>query len=152
LAGANFFRDPRLQRLIELALTNNPDLRVAMLNVDQMRSLYRVQRAALVPTAEINANGTRQRIAFGFAGNGGGRTYSQYNVSLGVAQYELDLFGRVRSLKQQALETYFATGEARRSAQIATCGRSGRGLSDGTRIDRAARPGPAGVGIGGRRI
>ena len=46
-----FFRDPRLQRLIELALTNNPDLRVAMLNVDQTRALYRVQRAALVPTA-----------------------------------------------------------------------------------------------------
>ena len=114
-----FFRDPRLQRLIELALTNNPDLRVAMLNVDQTRSLYRVQRAALVPTAEIKADGTRQRTAFGFAGNGGGTTYSQFNVNLGVAQYELDLFGRVRSLKQQALETYFATEEARKSAQIA---------------------------------
>ena len=114
-----FFRDPRLQRLIELALTNNPDLRVAMLNVDQTRALYRVQRAALVPTVNVNANGTRQRTAFGFAGNGNGTTYSQFNVNLGVAQYELDLFGKVRSLKQQALETYFATEEARKSAQIA---------------------------------
>jgi len=113
-----FFRDPRLQELIELALTNNPDLRVAMLNVEQMRALYRVQRNALVPTVDVNANGTRQRIAYGFAGSGGGATFNQFNVNLGVAQYELDLFGRVRSLKRQALETYFASEEARKSAQI----------------------------------
>ncbi len=114
-----FFRDARLQQLIELALTNNLDLRVAMLNVEQTRALYRVQRNALVPTVDVNANGTRQRIAFGFGGQGSGFTYSQFNVNLGVAAYELDLFGRVRSLKKQALETYFATEEARKSAQIA---------------------------------
>ena len=115
----DFFRDPRLQQLIELALTNNPDLRVAMLNVEQTRALYRVQRNALVPTVDINANGSRQRTAYGFAGTGGGATFNQFNVNLGVAQYELDLFGRVRSLKKQALETYFASEEARQSAQIA---------------------------------
>ena len=115
----DFFRDPRLQRLIELALTNNPDLRVAILNVEQTRARYRVQRAALVPTVAVNANGTRQRIAYGFAGNGGSMTFNQFNVNLGVAQYELDLFGKVRSLKRQALETYFASEEARKSAQIA---------------------------------
>ncbi len=114
-----FFRDPRLQQLIELALTNNLDLRVAMLNVDQTRALYHVQRDALVPTVDINANGSRQRIPFGFAGNGSSTTYNNFNVNLGVAAYELDLFGRVRSLKKQALETYFATEEARKSAQIA---------------------------------
>jgi multidrug efflux system outer membrane protein len=114
-----FFRDPRLQQLIELALTNNLDLRVAMLNVDQTRALYHVQRDALIPTVDINANGTRQHVPFGFGGQGNGFTYSQYNVNLGVASYELDLFGRVRSLKKQALETYFATEEARKSAQIA---------------------------------
>jgi len=113
-----FFRDPRLQQLIELALTNNPDLRVAMLNVEQTRELYRVQRNALIPTVDVNYNSSRQRIAYGFAGNGQGATYNQFNVNLGVAQYELDLFGRVRSLKTQALETYFATEEAQKSAQI----------------------------------
>jgi len=113
-----FFRDPRLQQLIELALTNNPDLRIAMLNVEQTRALYRVQRNVLVPTVDVNANGTRQRIAYGFAGSGKGTTYNQFNVNLGITQYELDLFGRVRSLKRQALETYFATEEARKSAQI----------------------------------
>src|SRR5208282_3487873 len=114
-----FFRDPRLQQLIELALTNNLDLRVAMLNVEQTRALYRVQRNALVPTVDVNANGSRQRIATGFAGSSQSATFNQFNVNLGVAQYELDLFGRVRSLKQQALETYFATEEAQKSAQIA---------------------------------
>jgi multidrug efflux system outer membrane protein len=114
-----FFRDSRLQQLIELALTNNLDLRVAMLNVEQTRALYRVQWNALIPTVDINANGTRQRIAYGFAGSGSGSTFNQFNVNLGVAQYELDLFGQVRSLKKQALETYFASEEARKSAQIA---------------------------------
>jgi len=115
----DFFRDPRLQQLIELALTNNLDLRVAMLNVEQTRALYHVQRDALIPTVDVNANGTRQRIPFGFAGNGSSTTYNDFNVNLGVAAYELDLFGRVRSLKKQALETYFATEEAQKSAQIA---------------------------------
>ena len=115
----DFFRDPRLQRLIELALTNNPDLRVAMLNVEQTRALYRVQRNALVPTVDVNANGSRQRIATGFTGGSQAATFNQFNVNLGVAQYELYLFGRVRSLKRQALETYFATEAARKSAQIA---------------------------------
>jgi multidrug efflux system outer membrane protein len=114
-----FFRDPRLQQLIELALTNNPDLRVAMLNVEQTRALYRVQRNALVPTVDVNANGSRQRISTGFAGGSYAATFNQFNVNLGVASYELDLFGRVRSLKRQALETYFASEEARKSAQIA---------------------------------
>ncbi|HKI68938.1 MAG TPA: efflux transporter outer membrane subunit [Verrucomicrobiae bacterium] len=114
----DFFRDPRLQRLIELALTNNPDLRVATLNIREFQAQYRIQRNALVPTVDINASGTRQHIAYGFAGSGSGTTYNQYNVNLGVASYELDLFGRVRSLKAQALENYFATEEARKSAQI----------------------------------
>ncbi|MGH7992951.1 MAG: efflux transporter outer membrane subunit, partial [Limisphaerales bacterium] len=114
-----FFRDARLQQLIELALTNNLNLRVAVLNVEETHSLYRVQRSALVPTVDINADGTRQRIPFGFAGNGQSTTYNDFKVNLGVASYELDLFGRVRSLKREALETYFATEEAQKSAQIA---------------------------------
>ncbi len=119
LAGATFSATARLQQLIELALTNNPDLRVAMLNVEQTRALYRVQRNALVPTVDVNANGSRQRISTGFAGGSYAATFNQFNVNLGVASYELDLFGRVRSLKRQALETYFATEEAQKSARIA---------------------------------
>ena len=114
-----FFRDARLQQLIGLALTNNPNLRSATLNVEQTRELYRVQRDALIPTVAINATGQRQRTPNVFGGGGKAFTYSEYSVDLGVTSYELDLFGRVRSLKQQALETYFASEEAQRSAQIA---------------------------------
>jgi multidrug efflux system outer membrane protein len=67
----------------------------------------------------LELGGSRQRIATGFAGGTEAATFNQFNVNLGVAQYELDLFGRVRSLKRQALETYFATEEAQKSAQIA---------------------------------
>jgi outer membrane protein, multidrug efflux system len=114
-----FFNDPRLQKLIELSLTNNRDLRVAMLNVEQTRAQYRIQRAALIPTVSANANGSRQRVAYGVNGNGGAATFSQYSVELGIASYEVDLFGRVRSLKTAALENYFASEETRKSAQIA---------------------------------
>ncbi|MGO8765941.1 MAG: efflux transporter outer membrane subunit [Limisphaerales bacterium] len=114
-----FFRDPRLQQLIGLALTNNPNLRTAVLNVEQTRALYRVQRNALIPTVDINASGQRSRTPNVFGAGGAAFTYSEYSVDLGVTSYELDLFGRVRSLKTQALETYFATEEARKSAQIA---------------------------------
>jgi outer membrane protein, multidrug efflux system len=114
-----FFRDPRLQSLIGLALTNNRDLRVAVLNVEQMRAQYRIERAALIPTVSVNADGSRQRTAFGYSGSGGGATFSQYSVELGVSSYELDLFGQVRSLKTAALENYFASQENRKSAHIA---------------------------------
>lgn len=115
----DFFRDPRLQAVIGLALTNNRDLRVAVLNVEQARAQYRIQRAALIPTGGINANGSRQRTAYGYNGSGSGATFSQYSVELDLSAYELDLFGQVRSLKAAALENYFASEETRKSAQIA---------------------------------
>lgn len=115
----DFFRDSRLQRLIELALTNNPDLRVAVLNVEQSRAQYRIQRAALLPEINAAGGGTRQRLPGDLSGTGHPLTASQYSVNLGTASYELDLFGHVRSLKAAALEKYFATDEARRGAQIA---------------------------------
>jgi multidrug efflux system outer membrane protein len=114
-----FFQDARLQKLIELSLTNNRDLRVAILNVEQTRAQYRVQRAALIPTPNISASGERQRVAYGFNGQNGTATFNTFNVEASVASYELDLFGRVRSLKRAALETYFASEENRKAAQIA---------------------------------
>jgi len=73
----------------------------------------------LVPTVSLNANGSRQRVAYGYNGTGGAVTFDQYSVQLGVASYELDLFGQVRSLKTAALENYFASEETRKTAQIA---------------------------------
>ncbi len=115
----DLFRDPRLQRLIELALTNNPDLRVAVLNVEQSRAQYRIQGAELYPEIDATGSGSRQRLPGVLSGNGQPLTTSLYRLNLGTTSYEFDLFGRVRSLKAAALENYFATEEARRSAQIA---------------------------------
>ena len=113
-----FFVDPHLQKLIDLALANNRDLRVAALNIERSRAQYQIQRSDLFPKVDANASATYQRLAEDFSGTGLPMHIHQYNVGLGVSSYELDLFGRVRSLNDQALQQFFATGEARRSMQI----------------------------------
>jgi multidrug efflux system outer membrane protein len=110
IAWRNFFADERLKKLIELSLTNNLDLRVAMLNVEQSRAQYRITRSASFPTVDASGSYARSHAS--------GMTSDQWSASLGSTAYEVDLFGRVRSLNRQALEKYFATAEARRSAQI----------------------------------
>jgi multidrug efflux system outer membrane protein len=113
--GANLgwrtvFVDQRLQALIELALGNNRDLRVAALNVEQSQAQYRITRANSLPTVNAGAGYTAtgtQNI-----------TTHQVSASVGVSAYVLDFFGRVRSLKAQALENYLATTEAQRSARL----------------------------------
>ncbi|MFN2186931.1 MAG: efflux transporter outer membrane subunit [Anaerolineae bacterium] len=113
-----FFIDERIRHLIELALQHNRDLRVAALNIEKARAQYQIERSALFPSIDANAAGTRQRIPETLSTTGGAYTNSEYTASLGFAAYELDLFGRLRNLKAQALEQYLATTEARRSAQI----------------------------------
>jgi outer membrane protein, multidrug efflux system len=112
-----FFDDPRLQRLIEMALANNRDLRAAALRVEEARAQYRIQRAELFPGIEGQASYTRQRFSGAVTAFNGGTTVTTYNLDVGAA-WEVDLFGRVRSLKREALEKYFATDEARKSVQI----------------------------------
>jgi outer membrane protein, multidrug efflux system len=113
-----FFTNQQLQKLIALALENNRDLRVAALNIERSQAQYQIRRSDLFPKVDANASGTFQRIAEDFSGTGLPMNIHQYNVGLGVSSYELDLFGRVRSLKDQALEQYLATGQARASVQI----------------------------------
>ena len=113
-----FFVDPQLQKLISLALDNNRDLRIAALNIERSRAQYQIQRADLFPKVDANAQADFQRIAENFSGTGLPENIHQYRLALGVSSYELDLFGRVRSLKDQALERYLATEQARRSVQI----------------------------------
>jgi multidrug efflux system outer membrane protein len=121
----DFFADERLKKLIEVALVNNRDLRVAVLNVEQSRAQYRITRSASFPTIDASASYSHsQSSSVGFpqgTGTSSGSTTfasSQWSASLGTTAYELDLWGRVRSLNKQALEKYFATEEAQRSAQI----------------------------------
>lgn len=102
----DFLKDARLQRLVELALGNNRDLRVAMLNVEQMRAQHRIQRSAQFPQAGGFASAARSRPA--------GRDYEA-----GIAaSWEIDLFGRLRSLSDAALQQYFASAYARQAAEI----------------------------------
>jgi multidrug efflux system outer membrane protein len=114
----DFFADRRLQALIALALENNRDLRVAVLRVEQSRAQYRIQRSYLLPSIDATGSGTRQRTPADVSLTGQATTTSQYSVSAGVTSFELDLFGRVQSLKNQALEQYLATDEARRATQL----------------------------------
>ena len=128
-----FFPDPQLQELIALALTNSRDLRVAVLNVETAQAQYRVSRAELFPT--IAATGTEQVQRFpngvlspsGGSGAtsgsrtpvpGSGTTTHLYDVGIGFTNYELDLFGRIRSLNHAALEQYFNSAENRRNVQL----------------------------------
>ena len=114
----DFFEDPRLQSLIGLALENNRDLRIATLRVEQSRAQYRIQRAELFPGVQGEASAVRQKVSGAATAFSGGSILTTYNLDVGAA-YEVDLFGRVRSLKREALEKYFASDEARKSVQIA---------------------------------
>jgi multidrug efflux system outer membrane protein len=114
------FTDPRLRAVIEQALANNRDLRVAIAQIQASRAQYHVQRAELLPTLDASADASRGRTYTGLPASLGGAysTGTTYSASVATTSYELDLFGRVRSLTRSALESYLATEEARRSIQI----------------------------------
>src|ERR1700761_9298411 len=113
----NFFSDPRLQKLIELALQNNRDLRVAALQVDSLRGQYQIQRAALFPELDATARGTRSKVPRNLSFSGQQIT-SEYSVGFTQAQWEIDFWGRIRSLSEAALQTSFSTAQARKAAEI----------------------------------
>ncbi len=119
LSRQEFFADEQLQALIELALENNRDLRLAALNVERARALYGIQKSELFPVLNAVGAGGKERRSADLISPGEPRTVEQYSAGLGIAAWEIDFFGRIRSLKDQALEEYLATDEARRSAQIA---------------------------------
>ena len=118
VAWRDFFGDARLQRLIQLALDNNRDLRVAGLNVERVRALYRIERTALIPSINATADASRTRTPADLTSSGRATTSSRYSVGGEIPSYELDFFGRIASLRDEVLQQYLATEEARRSAQI----------------------------------
>jgi len=113
-----FFADPVLRQLIGTALANNRDLRVAALNVEAARAQYRIQRSELLPAIGAGANASLQRTPGDLSASGRATTSHSYSVGLGVTAFELDLFGRLRSLRDQALESYFAQQETRSAVQL----------------------------------
>jgi len=114
----DFFPDTRLRGLIELALNNNRDLRTAVLTAERVRALYGIQRAEILPTANATATAGKQRIPGGLLGFPQALTIEQYGLGLGMSSWEIDFFGRIRSLKDRALQEYLATEQASRSLRI----------------------------------
>jgi multidrug efflux system outer membrane protein len=134
VAWRDIFRDPRLQALVEQALANNRDLRVAAANIAAAREQYRIQRAELFPTVAGLAS-----YSYGEGGAGAGTTFtggtgtgtgttlltgsnSSFSVNLGVTDWEIDLFGRIRSLSSAALNRYFGQEAAARATRLTLVG------------------------------
>jgi outer membrane protein, multidrug efflux system len=118
LKWQDYFTDPKLQEFIGLALANNRDLRLAALNVERARAMYGISRAVLFPIVNATASGSKQRVPADLSSGGTSQTVQRYDVNLGVASWEIDFFGRIRSLKDSALQEYLASEQARRAAQI----------------------------------
>jgi multidrug efflux system outer membrane protein len=129
----DFFPDRNMQRLIEIALANNRDLRIAALNVQATQAQYRIQRSDLFPTVAATALEQLQKYPSGVSapsgGSGGagnvgtgsstsGRTIRFYEAGVGFTSYEIDLFGKIRSLNHEAFEKYLSSEQTRRSTQL----------------------------------
>lgn len=114
-----FIKDQRLQKVIEQSLASNRDLRSALASIQAARAQYRIQRADLMPRIEGGISATRSKSVNQFAGAGGGPIDNEfYSASIGLSAFEIDLFGRVRSLSKAALQSYLATEEAARATRI----------------------------------
>jgi multidrug efflux system outer membrane protein len=111
LQWRDVFVDVRQRRLIELALQNNRDLRVAALNVEQAQARAQIQRASLLPTIGAGASATRQPLP-------GGATQEVYSAGLVMTSYEIDFFGRLRSLSEAAQAQVVAAEQGRRTTQM----------------------------------
>jgi multidrug efflux system outer membrane protein len=134
----DMFVDPRLERVIAQSLANSQDVRLALANIAAARGLYRVQRSAQLPTVtgggdvavRYSPNGSSSGSSLGSSSGGGGGTgttssassgkdlTTNYSVDIGASAFEIDLFGRVRSLSNAALDTYFATEAAARATKL----------------------------------
>ena len=112
----DIFRDPRLQALITQALANNRDLRVAAANIAAARGQFRIQRAELLPEVDANTGATFR------GGQGSTGSKSSFDANVGINAFEVDLFGRIRSESDRALNSYFATEAAARATRLTMIG------------------------------
>jgi multidrug efflux system outer membrane protein len=110
--------DKPMKRLIELALANNRDLRVAALKIEKAQAQYQIQRADLFPKIDANAGADLSRTPARLSSSGKPVTSHAYTVGLGFSSFELDLFGRIQSLKDEALENFLATEASKKSVEL----------------------------------
>ncbi|WER48007.1 efflux transporter outer membrane subunit [Cupriavidus sp. WKF15] len=126
-AWGDFFADPALRALIDQALANSRDLRAAMLRVEEAQALYGIQRSEQFPTIGVSASATRSRTPGDFSPTGRPLTLNDFEAGVGMNAWELDFWGRVRSLKDAALENYLATDAAREAATVSLIGQVANG-------------------------
>lgn len=119
LHWSELFHSPQLKKVIELGLQHNHDLKLAALNVEEVRGLYGIERSSLMPDIDAVGSGDRRNAPRAASSSGQEVTTSTYQANLAVTAYELDLFGRVRSLKEAALEDWMATVEAEKAVKNA---------------------------------
>ncbi|MCI2262177.1 efflux transporter outer membrane subunit [Xanthomonas indica] len=112
------FLDPRLQHVLAQALEHSRDLRVAVLDIDKARAQYRIQRADLFPSVSVSGSQSASRSSASTSASGRAEVARTYAADVGISSWELDLFGRIRSLKDEALETYLATAQTQRSTRL----------------------------------
>ncbi|MCW0380953.1 Outer membrane protein OprM [Xanthomonas sacchari] len=112
------FLDPRLRQTIALALQNNRDLRVAMLSIDKARAQYRLQRAAQLPSFDANASMSRGRSSAASNDDGVSQVSTSDTLQVGLSSWQLDLFGQLRSLKQEALQNWLSSAENQRNVRL----------------------------------
>ncbi|RPH50228.1 MAG: efflux transporter outer membrane subunit [Desulfobacteraceae bacterium] len=118
LKWREFLTDERLQQVIDMALANNRDLRLAGLNVERARAMYGIQRAELFPALNAVGYGSKEHVPGDLSTTGRSMTRESYGVNLGISSWEIDFFGRIRGIKEEALEEYLATEEAAKSARL----------------------------------
>ena len=118
IRGQDFFTNQGMQSVIKLALAHNRNLRVAALNVEKTQALYQIQRSELSPGVGVMASGQKYRLPEKMTSDGKASIEEQDSVNVGILSWEVDFFGRLRSLKQRALNQYLATEQAHAAAQI----------------------------------
>ena len=119
IAWNEYFKSETLKQIISKTLKSNYDIRLSVLNIEAARAAYRIQRSELLPTVNAGASAARTSTPADMSQTGQSVTASSFSANVGVTAYELDFFGRVRSLNQKALENFFATEESKLSTQIA---------------------------------
>ncbi len=117
-----YFTDPVLQRLIETALANNRDLRAAVLRVEEARAAFSIQRSERFPVISVGGQGARSRVPGDFSPTGRHQVSGEYQAEVGLSSWELDFWGRVRSLEESALQSWLATDAARQAVRLALIG------------------------------
>jgi len=127
LAWQSFFRDPKLQALVQTALERNRDLAQSYARIEQARAQYRVQAADRLPTIQASASGTRARQPLSALGANSaalpegapdGVTFNQFSANAGVSAFELDLWGRVRNLSEAQRQRWLASIEGARAFRL----------------------------------